>query len=265
MGDRDEARAVQRAVDQLEAGGLAQARADLACLNGSVQGILAVIAHKADEAILHALCKRDVLSTGQHIGLLDLIVHDGSSVIGHLAAIRAVSLVAVVLGRVVGSRDHDARVAIVVTGGKAQGRNRHQSIINAHLDAVGCQNTGSGLGKDITLEAAVIADGHRLGAALGLDPVCQALRGLTDHINIHPVGAGAQNAAQTGGAKFQCNRKAVFDLIVVSLNLCQLGLQVSVLKIRCQPALILFLIHVAHLTFIVFCRENGSLISLIII
>ena len=129
----------------------------------------------------------------------------------------------------------------------------------------GCQNTGSGLGKDITLKAAVIADGHRLGAALGLDPVCQALRGLTDHINVHPVGAGAQNAAQTGGAKFQCNRKAVFDLIVVSLNLCQLGLQVSVLKIRCQPALILFLIHVAHLTFIVFCQENGSFISLIII
>ena len=123
------------------------------------------------------------LCAGQNIGLLDLIIDDGGGIIGHLAAIRAVGLVAVVLGGVVGSGDHDTGIALVVTGGKAQGRHGHQGIIDAHLDAVGGQNTGGGLGKDIALQAAVVADGDSLAAALGLDPVCQALGGLTDNID----------------------------------------------------------------------------------
>ena len=265
VGDRHQTRTVQRAVDQLQAGGLAQARAHLTCLDGGVEGVLAVVAHKADEALLDAFGKGDVLCAGQDIGLLDLVVDDGGGVIGHLAAVGAVGLVAVVLGGVMRSGDHDARIALIVTGGKAQGRDRHQSIINAHLDAVCGQNAGGSLGKDVALQAAVVADGHGLAAALGLDPVCQALGGLTHDVDVHAVGASAQHAAQAGGAELQCNGKAVLDLVVVSLDLGQLRLQICVLQIRCQPALILILIHIAHLTFIIFDHNGQIHPSLLII
>ena len=266
MSDRHQTGTIQRAVHQLQAGSLAQARAHLTGLNGIIQCLLAVVAHKADQALLHALGKGDVLCTGQHIRLLDLIVHDGSSIIGHLAAIRAVGLVAVVLGRVVRSRDHDTSIALVVTGSKAQCRHRHQSIVNAHLDTVCRQNACGGLGKDIALQAAVVADRHSLAAALSLDPVCQTLRGLTHNIDIHTVGASAQNAAQTSGAKLQSHSKAVLDLVIISLDLGQLRLQISVFQLCSHPALIFIQIHLAHLTFCKFFRKKEQVwLNLLII
>ena len=266
VGDRHQTGTIQRAVHQLQAGSLAQARAHLTGLNGIIQCLLAVVAHKADQALLHALGKGYVLCTGQHIRLLDLIVYDGSSIIGHLAAIRAVGLVAVVLGRVVRSRDHDTSIALVVTGSKAQCRHRHQSIVNAHLDTVCRQNACGGLGKDIALQAAVVADRHSLAAALSLDPVCQTLRGLTHNIDIHTVGASAQNAAQTSGAKLQSHSKAVLDLVVISLDLGQLRLQISVFQLCSHPALIFIQIHLAHLTFCKFFRKKEQVwLNLLII
>ena len=155
-----------------------------------------------------------------------------------------------------GCRDHDTGVALVVTGSKAQGRHGHQGIINAHLDAVCSQNACGSLGKNIALQAAVVADGHGLGALLGLDPVCQTLRSLTDDINIHTVGASAQNAAQTSRAKLQSHRKAVLDLFVISLDLGQFRLQICVFQIGSHPALIFIQIHLAHLTFCKFFRKK---------
>src|SRR5699024_11212052 len=156
---------------------------------------------------LHALGKGDVLCAGEHVGLLDLVVDDGGGVIGHLAAVGAVCLVAVVLGGVVGRGDHDARVAVVVPGGEAQGRHRHQGVVDADLDAVGSQDAGGRLGKDVALDAAVVADGDGLAAALGLDPVGQPLGCLTDDVDIHAVGAGAQHAAQAGVPNFSATAK----------------------------------------------------------
>ena len=250
MGDRHQTGTVQRAVHQLQAGGLAQAWAHLTCLDGIIQGLLAVVAHKADEALLYALGEGDVLCAGEHIGLLDLIVYDGSGVIGHLAAVRAVGLVAVVLGRVVGSGDHDTGVAVIVAGSKTQSRHGHQGIVDAHLDAVGCQNACGGLGKNIALQAAVVADGHGLGTTLGQHPVCQTLRCLTDNVDVHAVGTSTQHAAQTGGTKLQRHSKAILDLIVIAFDLSQLRLQVCIFQIRCQPALVFIQIHLVHLTFV---------------
>jgi hypothetical protein len=75
----------------------------------------------------------------------------------------------------------------------------------------------------------------------------------------------AQHAAQAGGAELQCNGKAVLDLVVVPLDLGQLRLQICVLQIRCQPALILILIHIAHLTFVIFDHNGQIHPSLLII
>ena len=53
-GNRYQAGAVERGINQLQAGGPAQARAHLARLDGRIQGVLAVIPHKLDQALLHA-------------------------------------------------------------------------------------------------------------------------------------------------------------------------------------------------------------------
>ncbi len=128
------------------------------------------------------------------------------------------ALKAVVLGRIVGRGDHDTRVTVVVTGRETEGRNGHKRIVNADVDAVACQNAGGLFGEDITLQTAVVSDGDGLVAALGLDPVGNALRSLADYPDIHAVRAGAQCAAQSRGTELQRNGKALFDRVVVIGN-----------------------------------------------
>ena len=243
MGDGHKAGAVQRAVDQLEAGSLADARADGARLDGGVEGVDAVVTNILDQALRQTVLKGDQLGAGQDIGFLNFGVNDVGGLIGHLATVRAVGLVAVVLGRVVAGGDHDTRVAVVIAGGKAQRGNRHQSLVDADLDVVCSQNLGGRFGKQIALDAAVIADGNGLTAALRLDPVGKALCCLTDNINIHAVGARADDAAQTGGAELQGHGKAVLNGGIVPLNAFQLGLEVCVIQLGSQPTLIHILIH----------------------
>ena len=92
------------------------------------------------------------------------------------------------------------------------------------------------------------------------------LRGLTHNIDIHTVGASAQNAAQTSGAKLQSHSKAVLDLVIISLDLGQLRLQISVFQLCSHPALIFIQIHLAHLTFCKFFRKKEQVwLNLLII
>ena len=228
MGDGHQAGAVQRAVDQLEAGGLANAGADGAGLDGSVQGVDAVVTDVLDQALGHAVLKGDELGAGEDVGFLNFGIHDVSGFIGHLAAVRAVGLVAVILGRVVAGRDHDARIAVVVAGSKAQGRHGHEGAVDAHLDAVGGQHLSGGLGKDVALDTAVVADGDSLAAALGLDPIGQALGSLPHDVDVHAVGTRTDDTAKACGAELQGHSKAVLDGIVVVLNAFQFGLQICI-------------------------------------
>ena len=240
MSDGHKAGAVQRAVDQLETGSLADARADGAGLDGGIEGIDAVLADILDQPLGQTILKGNELGPGQDIRLLDLGVDNVGGLIGHLAAVRAV---AVVLGGVVAGRDHDARVAVVVAGGKAQRGNRHKGLIDADLDTVGGQHLGSGLGEQVALDAAVIADGNGLAAALGLDPVGKALGRLTDNVNIHTVGACTDDAAQARGTELQGHSKTVLNGGIVTLDAFQLGLEVSVVQLGSEPTLIHILIH----------------------
>ena len=86
LGHGDKAGAVERGVDQLQAGGAGQTRAHLAGFNGFIEGLLAVVADELDETFFHALGKGDALGAGEDVGLLDLVIDDGGGVIGHLAA-----------------------------------------------------------------------------------------------------------------------------------------------------------------------------------
>ena len=246
VGDGHQTGAVQRAVHQLETGGLADAGTDGAGLDGLVQSVDAVIAHILYEAGGNTLLKGHDLGAGEDVGLLNLGVDDVSGLIGHLAAIGAVRLVAVVLGGVVGRGDHDARVAVVVAGGKAQRRDRHERLVDAHMYTVGGQHLGGGLGEHIALDAAVIADGNGLGAALGLDPVGEALRGLTHHVHVHAVGARADDAAQTCGAEFERHGETILNGGIIALDAFQLGFEIRVGQIGGQPTFVHFLIHSSH-------------------
>ena len=111
------------------------------------------------------------------------------------------------------------------------------------MDVVGGQNLGSSPGKQIALNAAVVADGNRLAAALGLDPVGQALGGLTHHIDVHAVCAGTDDAAQTCRAELQCDRKPVLDSRVIVADAFQFGLQIRIVEIGGKPSLIHVFIH----------------------
>ena len=117
------------------------------------------------------------------------------------------------------------------------------------MDSVGGENAGSLTRKVPALQAGVVADGDRLRAALGFDPVGNALGGLADHIDIHAVGAGAKCAAQTRSTKFQRDGKPVFDGLVVILDVLKFFFQVKVFEISGQPSLIFLFVHCHYIPF----------------
>ena len=241
--NRNKAGAVQRRVDQLEACGLAQTRADLTILDGLVESFLAVLTHKLDQAFFHAFREGHVFCAGQNIGLLDGIIHHRCRVVGHLAAIRAVSLVTVVFSRVMGSGHHDACVAFIIPGREAEGRYGHQLVIDTDLDAIRCQNACRIPGEGPALQTAVIADGYGLGAALSLDPVCHTLGRLTDYPDVHTVGSGAEGPAKACGTELECDGETILDGVVISLNILKLFLQIKINQVCFEPAFVIFLIH----------------------
>ena len=266
-GDGDKSCAVERGIDELEACGLAETRADLARLDRLIQSFLAVVADEFDEAFFHALCKGNIFGAGQDVGLLDCVIDHCGGIVCHLAAVGAVGLEAVVLCGVVGGGDHNTRVAVVVAGREAQSRDGHQLVIDTDIDAV-CSQNACGVAREVpALQTAVIADGDSLIAALGLDPFCYTLCRLADYPDIHAVCACAEGAAETCGTEGQRDGKALFDGIVISCNVLQLGLEVTVNQISFQPAFVLILIHTLHLLSLVYywyCLLRQSLVLCLI-
>ena len=111
------------------------------------------------------------------------------------------------------------------------------------MDAIGSENARGLTRKIPALEAAVVADGHRLRAALRLDPVSNTLRRLTDDPDVHAVRAGAQHTAQSSRTELKCYSEAVLDGLVVPCDVAQLLVQIKILEVRSSPAFILVLIH----------------------
>ena len=99
-----------------------------------------------------------------------------------LAAVGAIHLIAVVLGRVVAGRDADARAAAQIPHGPGQRRGGFQPGVKIRGDAVGGQHAGGLAAEQFALDAAVVGDGDLFGQALGVDVVGQPLRGAAHSI-----------------------------------------------------------------------------------
>ena len=191
LSNRYQTGAVKWAVYQLQTRGSSQAWAYLTGFNSLIESLLAVIPYKANQAILNALGKGNLLSTIEHINLLDFVVYHIGSLVRHLAAIWAVGLVAIIFGWVVGGCYHNTCITVVVSGGKGQSWYRHSSIVDAYFDAIGSQYTSSGFGENIALKTSVKADGYSLSSALSFYPVGQALSSLSYYIDIHAISTSA--------------------------------------------------------------------------
>ena len=148
---------------------------------------------------------------------------------GDLAAVGAVHLVAVVLGGVVAGRDADARAAAQIPHRPGEGRGGLQPGIDVGRDAVGGQHPGGLPAEQLALVAAVVGQGHLLGQAGGVQRVGQALGGPADGVDVHPVGAGADDAPQSAGAEGQVPVEPVVDGLGIAGDALQLGDQVGVL------------------------------------
>ena len=142
-----------------------------------------------------------------------------------------------------GRRDHDAGVAVVVTGSEAQRGNGHELVINTYVDSV-CGQYACGVTCEIpALETAVVADRHGLRAALGEDPAGDALRCLADNPDIHAVRACAECAAKAGCTELKGYGKALLDGFIVACDALQFRVQIAIHKIGGGPAFVIIKIH----------------------
>ena len=213
--DKLVAAAVERCVDDLQVSALADAGIHLLLQHLFQIGIIYAVVHIFDHAGLDSLVKVRDLDVAEHIELLDLIINSGSRSVGHLAAVLAVCLVAVILGRVVAGSHHDTCLTLEIANQIGENRGGLQLGGDVHLQAVCRQHFGSLDHKQISLDAAVVRNGDGAFAVFVEHIIGETLRSLTHNINIHAVGTGADNTSQAGGAKFQRGIKAVEDSFVV--------------------------------------------------
>ena len=115
--------------------------------NGFIEGFLTILSYKANQPFIHRLGKFHGLIAGKYIGFLNLFINLSCGFVRHLASVTAVGLIAIVLRRVMGGSQHNTRTAMIVSGGKGQGRHRHQGIIHPNGNAICRQNLRRFLGK----------------------------------------------------------------------------------------------------------------------
>ena len=160
---------------------------------------------------------------------------------GNLAAVRAVDLVAVVLGRVVAGRNAHPRPAAQIPYRPGKRRGWLQPGVQIRRDAVGRQHPRGLPAEQFALAAAVVGQRHLFGQAAGVQIIRQPLGGPADRVNVQSVGTRAQYAPQPAGAEFQIPVKPVGNGVGVLLNGGQLGGQVGVVDGAGAPQSILFL------------------------
>ena len=128
-----------------------------------------------------------------------------------------------------------ARAAQVAHGPRKRG-DRGDARIHVGRHAVGGHDGGRGAHEQLAVVAAVAGDGHRGVVEVRVQVICEALRGAAHRVDVHAVRAGAQHAAQAGGAERQVLEEGVGHRGVVAgiglrLHVGQLGRQIGVLHV----------------------------------
>ena len=239
------ARTVKRRVDDLEPVGHAadNVRVDRLAQNVGQKRLVRLRAHELHKALTHRVVKVHALDIVEDVQPLHVFGDGGSVLRRELRPVGPVDLVAVILFRVVAGRDVQAGRGAVVLDGERQLRRRAQGVENAHMDAVGRHDARRLVGKALTVDAAVEADGDAArtrALALGLDDLRERLRGVADDVNVHAAAAERHLAAQTGCAELERGEKAAFDLFFVVAD----GVEFFPLRIgergAVEPALVFF-------------------------
>ena len=128
---------------------------------------------------------------------------------------RCIDLITVVLAGVVRSRDHDTRRGVQIAGRKRHSRHRHQDGPDVDPDAIGREHSGGHFCKHIALDTAVVTDGHRRLGKILFQIISQTLRCLCNDIDVHAVGASADDAAQTARTKGKVTIERVLDFGII--------------------------------------------------
>ncbi len=198
--DAFKSRAVERRVDKLQIRNSFSA-ADTLRVNGIYKRIQYPVWDVPDTPGGQRRIKVHGFCAGKIVHVLQQRNHALCRLRRHLTAVGAVDLIAVVFRRVVAGRNADAEAAVQVTHGEAQRRDRLEPGIEVRRDAVGGEDCGSLAGEDVALNAAVMANGDGLRQLRLIEILCNCLRRAADHVNIHPIRACAEHAAQTRRAE----------------------------------------------------------------
>ncbi len=182
-----------------------------------------------DSAVLNALFKGNELCTVEHGYLINVFQNDLGSSQSKLAAVGAVNLVAVVFGGVVAGGDNDTRAAFKSPYGVGKHRRRHKLAVDMYLYAVCRKNGGGFLSENVGLYAAVVSDSHRgICRESFVNIVRETLRCSAYSIDVHSVGACADNSAQSARTEFKIAVESVCNSVGVSCNGFKLGLKIGI-------------------------------------
>ena len=235
LGHDPDSASMERSVDYLEVAvmltGLRrkQKREDILHV-----GLIQLTAHGLDTAgissgdELHLGRIRDLRNFGN-----DILVHGGSD----LCAVTPEHLVAIVLLRVVGRRDHDSGRSLLVADSVAKKGHRMDLAVEVDMDAVCGKHVSRDLREVMAVVAAVVGNAHaELPADIFLHVVRKSLGRHSDRVLVHPVGSHAHHTAKSAGTELQVAVESVLKSLGVFRQFpdCGLGLLV---EISVEPAL----------------------------
>ena len=245
LGHEVPARAVKRRVDDLEpvCHAADDVRVDRLAQDVGQKRLVRLRAHELHKTLMHRVVKVHTLNIIEDVQPLHVLGDGGGVLRRELRPVGPVDLVAVILFRIVAGRDVQAGRGAVVLDGERQLRRRAQGVENAHVDAVGRHDARRLVGKALTVDAAVEADGDAArtrALALGFDDLRERLRGVADDMNVHAAAAERHLAAQAGRAELERGEKAALDLFFVVAD----GVEFFPLRIgergAVEPALVFF-------------------------
>ena len=108
-------------------------------------------------------------------------------------------------------RHADAARTIEVARRPRKGGHRRNLGVNVGRHAVSSQNRRRCLDEKLALVAAVAGDGNGRIIERLVEVIGKALRGTTDRVDIHTIGASADGSTKTSGSKLEVLEKRIGD------------------------------------------------------